>query len=183
MNSDKAMICKNFESGIWLFLDKSLPNNEIDFWRNHISGCETCQNLLKQTEDILSAAEHDIHDIDDNKFNYMIERATTASGFSLSVFITDFFIRPLKVSMIYRVALTAALVTAVIFVSPAVREKNTDNIVNRDLLDWAGTKINTELDQLGEEVFAVNQDKWSREIDYIDSRIDIIKQGINSDLF
>ena len=183
MNSDKKMICKNFESEIWLFLDESLSNNEMDFWRDHISGCETCKNLLEQTEDILSAAEHDIHDIDDNKFNYMIERATTKPGFSWYEFFTSFSIRPLKSSMIYRVALAGVLAIAVIFISPAIREKNTGKIINGDLLDWNGTKIDMELNQLREEVFAVNQDNWSREIDYIDSRIDIIKQGISSDLF
>lgn len=183
MNSDKKMICKNFESEIWLLLDEGLPGKKIEFWRDHISGCETCKNLLEQTEGILSVAEHDTHDIDDNKFNYMIERATAKSGFSLNEFFTFFSIRSLKSSMIYRAALAGALAIAVIFISPAIRERNTDKIVSNDLLDWDGTKINRELNMLREEVFAVNQDSWSREIDYIDSRIDVIKQGINPDLF
>lgn len=183
MNSNKAKICKNFESEIWLFLDESLHSNKIDFWRDHISGCETCKYLLKQTEDILSAAEHDIHDIDDSKFNYMIERATTKSGFSLNDFFTNFSIRPFKFSIIYRVALTGALAITVIFISPAIREKNADKIVNGDLLDWNGTKINRELNQLREKIFSVNQDSWSKEINYIDSRIDNLKQRVSTDSF
>lgn len=176
MKRDKEMICKNFEREIWLFLDKSLPDNEMSLWRDHISQCETCKNLLEQTKDILSAAEHDLHDIDDSKFKYMIEKATAKSGFSLNDFFTNFFIRPFKFSLVYRAALTGALVLAVIFISPAFREKHTDKIVSNDLLDWNGTKINMELDQVRIKLSSFNKDNWSREIDYIDARIEKIKQ-------
>lgn len=183
MNGDKAKICKNFEREIWLFLDQSLPDNEIDFWRDHISGCKICKNLLEQTEDILSAAGHDVHDIDDNKFNYMVKRAATKSGFSLKDFFTGVSIRPSNFSRIYRAALAGALAIAVIFISPAIREKNAGKIVNGDLLDWNGTKINRELNQLRRKIFALNQDNWSKEINYIDSRIDNLKQRVSTESF
>lgn len=128
MNINKTMICKNFESEIWLFLDGSLPDNEMNLWCDHISGCETCKNLLEETEDILSAAEHDIQDIDDNKFNMMIERATAKGGFSFNDFLTNYFIGPFRLSMIYRIALTGAAAGLIILSSAwfLLHDQNTE---------------------------------------------------------
>ena len=83
MQAEKDMICKSFEQDMWLYLDNELPDEKMEYWRSHLKSCTECENLLSETEKLFSEVEENLIDIEDEKFERMIDRTTTKRSFSL----------------------------------------------------------------------------------------------------
>lgn len=75
-------VCEDFERKMWLFMDLSLPEDEMLYWENHIRECALCQGRLLETKELLSFYEAaPQEDIEEDTFNVMIDRAVRKNRF------------------------------------------------------------------------------------------------------
>ena len=177
MQNEKDMTCKNFEIDLWLYLDNELPGEKMEYWRSHLKSCADCANLLKENERLFSEIDETAIDIEDEKFEMMIEHSVSKRRFFLSKIFSSFIINgSSKASLAWRVALTSVLVVAAIIISLNSRQPNAIKSVGRDLLDWDSKTINIELSRLRDQISNINQDKWGKEVMDIDTRIDLLEQ-------
>ncbi len=93
MNNTKS-ICDEFKEQVWLYLEPEADSQIINFWNKHLAGCPDCSNHLKATKKFLYAYnEIPEEDINEDKFNAMLNIVTSKSKFSLRQMLLTFFAR------------------------------------------------------------------------------------------
>ncbi|MCU7492301.1 MAG: zf-HC2 domain-containing protein [Bacteroidota bacterium] len=77
------LVCEEFERKMWLFIDKSLTEEEMRYWERHTRECALCSSRLLEAKDTLSLYESiPMDDIEEETFNVMIKKAARESLFS-----------------------------------------------------------------------------------------------------
>ena len=155
------MICDDFDKEVFLFHEGSLPRDRMGLIEHHLGICITCQSIYEDFRDLIAAYENfSKEDIDPNKFNYMIRRATTPE------------IRPgkyvqkrkslVEVFGFYRLgfggaAVVAAMILIIIsFLNGPIIEKKLPS----EFLDWNGDKIKSKIEQIENQIISLGSDEW-----------------------
>ncbi|MGE5400272.1 MAG: hypothetical protein ACM3S2_07700 [Ignavibacteriales bacterium] len=70
------LICEEFSRNIWQYIDRSLTEDEMSYWRRHVNECPLCSARLGEASQLISLYESiPLIDIEEDKFNVMIENA------------------------------------------------------------------------------------------------------------
>lgn len=174
MSDQKDLICKDFENEIWLFTEQSLPHERIEFWNHHIQDCSKCSLVLKNEFALLETCKEELsEDVLDSKFDMMINRAVTSSK-KLSLkrlwnIKEEFSIRT-------KVALISGLAVVAVIISLITPRQNPVKTVSNELLDWEGTKINSQIENIEDKIEIINNDEWSNQLKIIDERLQLLEK-------
>jgi hypothetical protein len=174
MQGNGKMICKIFEQEMWLYIDRTLPDERMDFWRNHLRGCNSCNETLSLTEDVLSTSAQSLSfDLSDELYNKMIEKAVSKKrSFLLG---TLFKKEKKRLANFGKIVFASALVIFAVVFSLISDKPNRIKTVSKDILDWNGNIINEQLNDINnrlELIQSENMEGWSRELNGIDKKLD-----------
>ncbi|MDQ7816599.1 MAG: hypothetical protein RDU14_06190 [Melioribacteraceae bacterium] len=185
MQNNVKITCTMFKHDMWLYLDRALPDEKMEFWRSHLQRCDYCRDNLKSTEEIISASSSNLlFDLDDNIFDNMVERAVRKKRFDIVRWIPQKRIR--EVYTIGKIAFASILVIAAVVVSLLSDKPNTIKSVSKELLDWDGKEIRSELNKIGSRIELIRNDNmegWSREVNILDNRLNILEIQGDPDSF
>ncbi|MDP4176072.1 MAG: zf-HC2 domain-containing protein [Bacteroidota bacterium] len=82
MSFKNTLICEEFRSEVWRYIDGTFSEEERSFWESHLSSCLSCKMLLDETEKGLSLYENlELEDLSDENFDLMLKKATGAKRF------------------------------------------------------------------------------------------------------
>ncbi|MGE5410267.1 MAG: zf-HC2 domain-containing protein [Clostridiales bacterium] len=82
MSFKNTLICDEFRSEVWRYIDGSFSEEERSFWESHLASCLSCKMLLDETEKGLSIYETlEPEDLSDEKFDMMLKKATGTKRF------------------------------------------------------------------------------------------------------
>lgn len=173
MSDRKDLICKDFENEIWLFTERSLPHERIEFWNHHIQNCSKCSLHMKNELALLETCREELsEDMLDSKFDMMINRAIKPSRkFSIK----QIWIKREAFSIKTKFAMISGLAVVAIVVSLITPRQNPVKAVSSELLDWEGAKINSQIDNVKERIEIINNDEWSNQLKNIDERLQLLE--------
>lgn len=185
MQNNGRIICSMFENEMWLYLDRTLPDEKMEFWRSHLRQCVYCRDILKSTEEIISAASTNLLvDLDENIIDNMVKRAVKKRKFDLVSWIPKNRVR--KIYAIGKIAFASILVLAAVVVSLLSDKPNTIKSVSKELLDWEGKEIRSELNNIGNRIELIrydNMEGWSRDVNAMDNRLNILEKQTDPNSF
>lgn len=185
MSNNEKMTCKLFEHDMWLYIDRSLNDDKMEFWRRHIYQCNHCRETLSSTEEVISSAsEILVFDIDDDSFNRIIGKSLKSKR--LNVIPRLFNNKGRQLITAGKVVFASALVVAAILISLLSDKPNSIKTVSRELLDWEGTEIRSELNDIGSRIELIKYDNlegWNREVNGINSRLNNLETNSDPDSF
>lgn len=70
-----------FEAEMWQYLDCSLSEKQMRFWEEKINQLPELQEMLKEQDEIIQLYNTtDIDELEDSKFDYMVEKAISEAG-------------------------------------------------------------------------------------------------------
>ncbi len=176
MQSNGRTLCRIFDSEIFLYLDNTLPSERKELLREHLRNCEACRRLLQETENLLEVIQENIQeDVSEDVFNKMIDKAVSEKR---NRFLKAFFTRKKskKEKIIHwgKISFASVMVVVAVIVSLVSDKPNTVKTVSKDILDWEGEKISTQIDEIKgriEFIQTQNMNTWNRETDAIDKQL------------
>ncbi|HOI29164.1 MAG TPA: hypothetical protein PLZ15_05320 [Melioribacteraceae bacterium] len=185
MSNNEKMTCKMFEHDIWLYIDRTLGDEKMEFWRRHLNQCNHCREILSSTEGLIStASEKLVFDIDDSSFDRMIGKSIKSNRYK--IFPRLFGKRGRQLITVGKVVFASVLVVAAILISLMSDKPNSIKTVSRELLDWEGAEIRTELNDIGSRIELIKYDNlegWNREVNGINSRLNNLETNSDPESF
>lgn len=174
MTNHRDLICKDFENETWLFMEQSLSQERMKFWNNHIEQCVNCSALIRSENSLLETCKEGLgEDILDSKFEMMINNAVKPSRkFSLK----QIWSKKEEFSIKTKFAVISGLAVVAIVVSLITPRQNPVKTVSGELLDWEGTKINSQIESIENKIEIINNDEWSNQLKIIDERLRLLEK-------
>lgn len=174
MIEQKDLICKDFENEIWHFAEQNLPKERIEFWNHHIQNCPKCSLLLKDEFALLETCKEKLsEDVLDSKFEMMINRAVMPDRkFSFGRLRK----RREELSIRTKVGLISGLAVVAIVISLITPRQNPVKAVSNELLDWEGTKISSQIEDIEDKIEIINNDEWSNQLKVIDEQLQLLEK-------
>lgn len=174
MTDYNDLICKDFENEIWLYMDQSLPQERMNFWNKHVEQCTKCPALIRSEKSLLETCKYELaEDILDSKFDMMISNAIRPHRkFSLK----HIWIKNKEFSIKTKFAVISGLAVVAIVVSLITPQQNPVKTVSSELLDWEGTKIDSQIENIQDKIEVINNDEWSNQLKIIDERLQLLEK-------
>lgn len=169
MNNIKREPCDRFNDKIWLYIEKSLNDKDMLFWRKHLENCEVCTMLLDETLEVINSYKKiPLEDLPNSDFERMINNATLSlaakSNSHKTVKIPE---RKslLEIIGIYRLTFGGAIVVgAFIFLlitffnNPKIPEINKE--ISSHLLSWDNENVSEQLSNIEDQIISLKTDDW-----------------------
>ncbi len=144
-------LTSNFEKEIWLFLDKTLSDERMNFWEEKLNKSEYLREYFDQTFNSLKHySELSDFDLDDKKFSKMIDIATNKK--SIWQRITNFVesiirkksLQPYYGKLVLAFAILVTVVTTFLLTQHPFRKLNQNNTP----LDWNAKSITAQMNDI-----------------------------------
>lgn len=172
MISNDKMICKEFETEVYLYIDNDLSAERLNFWRGHLTKCNDCASLLKEVEMISNVAEEKLtEDLLDVKYDKMIERAVRQKKFSIGEWFFPKEKSKEKFALATKIAIVSGLAVIAVIISLLSPKPNPVKAIPNDLLDWEGKKIVAQINEVKTKLKLIHGDNWDKQIIMIDQRM------------
>ncbi|MFA7418761.1 MAG: hypothetical protein WCZ90_03670 [Melioribacteraceae bacterium] len=174
MINNKDLICKDFENETWLYIEQGLPKERMEFWNKHVEQCTKCSALIRNEKSLLETSKDELaEDILDSKFDMMISNAIRPNRkFSLK----HIWIKNKEFSIKTKFAVISGLAVVAIVVSLITPKQNPVKTVSSELLDWEGTKIDSQIENIQDKIEVINNDEWSNQLKIIDERLQLLEK-------
>lgn len=179
MTNTKNVLCQDFENEMWLFIAEELPSEKMEFWKTHLLVCDKCALQLNEELMVASAAkEQSLVDFDNSTFNRMIDNAVIKRKNWLSIVFGNRYNYGENKSFYGKAALIGALATTAVIILLITHQSIPLPVKNipKDLLDWEGTKVSSQIDELKARFQIINEDNWGKEIYILDQRMDKLEK-------
>ena len=184
-------IIEEFELEMWQYMDKSLPHEKMEFWREKISSIVELQKILQEANETLEEYnDFSSSDLDDSKFNRMIDVATSKVSFFEAV--KSLFTK-MENQMIPKIAFGSILIIATLTILILSNKPNPINNITNTAFGWEDenmddrfANINTKISLLENEdlrkyyLYSRTKDEWDREIISIDKELNILLEETKS---
>lgn len=169
MNSIKRNPCEEFNERMWLYIEKSLDENEMVFWNDHLANCENCTDLLNESLEIITSYNSiPLEDLTDAHYERMI---TNASG---NIAMNNDSAKSVKfqnrrslleIFGFYRLTFGGAVVlAAIIFLlitfinDPKLPE--IENKIPGHLLSWNNERVSEKISNIEDQIISFKIDDW-----------------------
>lgn len=175
MLSTENRLINNFEKEIWLFIDKSLPKDRMNYWEEKLNESEELRKYFDETIYSLKYySKSSEFDLDDFKFSKMIDIATDKESFRQSA---NKFIKSItgkKTLQPYYGRLVLAFTILVTVITTLLLTQNSFKRLNRNnsILDWNAKTITAQIEEV--ETLLTNLERK-------DSRKSIINNYLNNE--
>ncbi len=195
MSSDKNNIMQEFEKEMWLYLDKSLPKERMDYWEKQLEQNLELSRMFQETEETLSLYDSVItDDIKQESFERVINAVTKRKKkFSLFKIITKSGVdEPSKHEFVFaKIAFGVTLaVAAVVFLLISQKPNPVKNL-SEDILDWDAESITNQISEVETSLlflkdeklkkyymYKMASDKFKKDVYTIDGAIEKIKKEL-----
>lgn len=163
---------------MWLYIDRSLPDSKMEFWRSHLRHCNICKELMGQSVELVSGvSENALVIMDDVLFEKMISKAISKRKQNP---LTPFFnVKKEKFISVSKIVFASVLVIAAVLVSLLSDKNNPVKSVGKELLDWEGSSVLSEIDRITDKINMISQSEWNRQLLIIDQKIESIENNNN----
>ncbi len=180
MQNSNKVICEIFEMEMWLYIDKALTDEKMDFWRSHLRQCNTCKEKLGQAEElVLNASENLLVEMDNKQFDEMISVAIRKKKKN---YIARLFERKKKKFIaVGKIVFASTLVIAAVLISLLSDKPNSVKSIGKEILEWEGGSIKAEIEKISNRINMIDQNDWARQMIMIDQKIKSIEK--NTDKF
>lgn len=176
MSNNEKMICQIFETEMWLYIDRSLSDTRMEFWRSHLRMCNTCRELLAQSEEVVSCATENLtENMEEILFEEMVSKAIKSKR--LGLIRLALINKKEKIISIGKVVLASALVIIAVLVSLLSDKPGSIKSVSKEIFEWEGSVIKTEMDKIAGTINMLNQNDWDRQMQILDKKIEVIEQN------
>ncbi len=172
MINDEKMICKEFEREVYLYLDNGLSKDRREYLKRHLNECKICSSLLNEVEIVINQAGEELtDDLLDAKYDKMIELAVKQkkSGFAERLFPQGTIKE--KYAFSVKIAIVGVLAVIAVIILLTTRQPNTVKTISKDLLDWDGEKITSQINELKSKINLIHEDEWNKQIMILDQRM------------
>jgi hypothetical protein len=179
MTNIKNVLCQDFEHEMWLYITEELPSERMEFWKKHLLNCDECLLELNEELTATSAIKEEVSvDLDDSTFNRMIDKAVSKKINWVGNTLRNRFNYAENKSFYGKAALIGAFATTAMIVLLVTHQSIPDPVKNipKDLLDWEGTKVISQIDDLNNRIQMINEDKWGKEIYLLDQRMEKLEK-------
>ena len=177
MNSNEKMICVDFENEVYLYMDNELPADRSVFWKDHLSNCEACRLLLEEINVIVAATrESASEDVLDLKYDKMIENAVRQKKINLSQWLFPAGSFREKYSVSLKIAVVGMLAVIAFVISLTTQRPNTVKAISKELLDWEGKKVTSQINEIKNTIDLIHEDNWDKQIIMLDQRMKILEK-------
>ena len=174
MTDYKDLICKDFENEIGLYMEQSLPQERMKFWDKHVEPCSKCSALIRSEKSLLETCKDELaEDILDSKFDMMINMAVKPKS---KLTLKQMLYYKKEYSIKTKFAVISGLAVVAIVVSLITPRQNPVKTVSSELLDWEGTKIDSQIESLQDKIEVINNDEWSNQLKIIDERLQLLEK-------
>ena len=193
MSYDLKILLKDFENDIWLYLEKSLPDDKIRFWDEQIKSHPELKKIIEETEQVLSVYnENALIDIEEPVFNSVLNSIKDKSSISKKIR------ELLKINgrtgdgfNTVKIAFGGTLAVAAVVMLLITEKPNPIKNFSSELLDWNAEEIDTQMDEMELSLrlakddefkkYFINklmEDRWNRDIIIINNGIKEIEKEI-----
>jgi hypothetical protein len=178
MQNNEKFICKIFETEMWLYIDRSLPDSKMEFWRSHLRHCNTCRELIGQSGELVSSvSENVLVTMDNVLLEKMISKAI---GKGKQNPLSHFFnVKKEKIISVSKIVFASVLVIAAVLISLLSDKNNSVKSVGKELLDWEGSSVLSEIDRITDKINMISQSEWNRQLLIIDQKIESMENNNN----
>jgi len=180
-----------FEAEMWQYLDCSLSEKQMRFWEEKINQLPVLQEMLKEQDEIIQLYNStDIDELEDSKFSYMVEKATSEVGIwsrLKALFKID------GNNFIPKVAFSAVVLIASFVVLLISKNPNPVNSITKVAFSWSEDSIDKGFASISSNIsFLENEDlrryyiysrtknEWDREILSITKEVNNLINETNS---
>ena len=144
-------LIKNFEKEVWLYLDKSLPEDRMKFWEQKLRESEVLRKYFDETINSLNYySKFSSFDLDDSKFFQMINIATGRKSFLQKAgrIIKSKYnrktLQPYYGKLALAFAILVTFITTLLLTQNSFRQLNQSNTP----LDWNAKAITEQIDEI-----------------------------------
>ena len=176
MINEGKIICNEFEMELYLYTDNDLSADRKEFLKKHISNCETCANLLKNTEIVLNQASAELtEDLPDAKYDTIIERVVQKKKNKIVEWFFPQRIIKEKYALSIKLAVVGTLAAIAVIISLTTQKPNTVKTISNELLDWEGKKITSQINEIKNSINMIHEDNWDKQILMLDQRMKVLE--------
>lgn len=179
MQNSSKVICEIFEMEMWLYIDKALTDEKMEFWRSHLRQCNTCKERLGKVEDlVMNASENLLVEMDDKQFDEMISVAIRKKRKN---YIARLFERKKKkIISVGKIVFASTLVIVAVLISLLSDKPNSVKSVSKEILEWEGGSIKAEIEKISNKIKMIDQNDWERQMIMIDKKIESIEKSTDN---
>ena len=182
MTNDEKNICCEFEAKVLLYSDNDLSIERKEFWKEHLENCTRCSNRLNEMDHLSKHSQEVlIEDILDAKFDRMIEAAVNQKRSKLFNLFFPQQNEKRKIALALKVSVVSVLTVMAIVISLITNRPNSVKSISNDLLDWEGTKVNMQINDIKAKIDLMNDNNWEKQMMLLDQNIKRLE--IKSDKF
>ena len=167
-------LIKIFEKEVWLYLDKSLPEDRMKFWEQKLRESEVLRKYFDETINSLNYySKFSSFDLDDTKFSQMINLATGRKSFlqkAGSIIKSKYnrkTLQPYYGKLVLAVAILVTFITTLLLTQNSFRQLNQSNTT----LDWNAKEITEQIDEINYSINKLSADKQEKELLDIENTI------------
>ena len=175
MSSSENKLVKDFEKVIWLFRDKSLPEEQMNFWEQKLSESKELREYFDETIYSLKYySKYSEFDLDDQKFFKMISIATGKKSIwqkAVSIIKSKYnrkTLQPYYGKLVLAFTILVTVITTLLLTQNSFRNLNQNN----SILDWNAKTITAQIEEV--ETLLTNLERK-------DSRKSIINNYLNNE--
>lgn len=179
MQNCSKIICEIFELEMWLYIDKALNDERMEFWRTHLRQCTACKEKISQAEELVfSASENLLFEMDDNRFDEMISVAIRKKRKN---YMSGLFERKKKkIISVGKIVFASSLVVVAVLISLLSDKPNSVKSVGKEILEWEGGSIKAEIENISNKINMINQSDWDRQMFILDQKIELIEKNTDN---
>lgn len=180
MANIKNDICQEFESEMWLFAAAELPEERMEYWNTHLAGCSKCLTELEEELNAVAVIrESTMIELDNSTFNRMIDNAVKVKRSRIKDIIESIRHYKSGINFYGKTAFAGGLVTIIVVITLIMYRPAPVKSIPAELLDWEGTKINSEIKEISNHLDRFVSNKWDNEVSDISQRLTIIENKLN----
>jgi len=193
MKQDKNQLYKEFEKELWLYLDKDLPEERMQFWENKIS---ENPELSQYLEDYIEVSQmygqiSDSSSIDNTKFDMMIDKAITQNNIlhKIENYFSNLFSTDTDFAF-GKIAFASMLIIGAIAISLISNKPNPvvnfTESVNAELLEWDADFVDNQISKVGTLLKVASDEDYRKYYKYkmksgsVEKNINLINNDIKS---
>jgi len=201
MNTDNKLLLE-FEKEVWLYLDKDLSEERMQFWENAIKENADLQNVLDSTNTFSAMYNESIDfNLENEKFDKIVDK--TISKNSLLSKTKIYFLQLLdhgEEHLFGKVAFASFLIVSAIIVSLISNKPNSvktvTNVVKSEILEWDPQTVDNQIKKIETLLLFAKNDKykkyymnkiasneWDKNTYGIENRIEKIKNDLGKNEF
>ena len=189
MSQEKNQLFEEFENEMWLYLDKDLSEERMEFWNNKLKEIPELKNMLDEYY-VVSDAYNKVKEVNltDEKFNSFVDAAISKTSLlqKISTALKKIFSTDSEFAF-GKIAFASVLIIMAVVISflsnrpnPVV---NLTNSINNEILEWDPDFVDDQITKVGNLLKVAKDDQYRKYYRYklgssnVDKNLNLINRN------